>query len=158
MNTVYQIQLSLLVHSSIITELLPKQGGGVGDCASHADPNENLLGKTAFELDQFYNPAPCSHRYTWIGMGKNRAHKQQEYLTGSKCWLWCLCSHTPGLDSGPSSTYWRSNSTISNISFPSLPTVTMCLYFLLFLLSLFTNLICFYNFRSAGDPNKGKLL
>lgn len=34
---------------------------------------------------------PESHRYTWIDMRKSIAHKQQEYLTDSKRWLWCLC-------------------------------------------------------------------
>lgn len=31
----------------------------VGDCASHADPNESLPGKTASELDQFHSPVSC---------------------------------------------------------------------------------------------------
>lgn len=65
---------------------------------------------------------PANHSYTWIRTGKSMAYKQQEYLTGSKCWLWCLCFHTPGFDSGQSSTYWCSNSTLSNyISFPFFP-------------------------------------
>lgn len=47
---------------------------------------------------------PESHRYTWIDMRKSIAHKQQEYLTDSKRWLWCLCFHIPRFDSRQSST------------------------------------------------------
>lgn len=42
-----------------MSENCKSKEGVVGDCTSHANPNENLPEKTAFGLDQFHNPISC---------------------------------------------------------------------------------------------------
>lgn len=105
---------------------------------------------------------PAGHRHTWVGTWKRMAHKQARVLHRLKVLaLVFVLPHipvewgTPGFDSGQSSSYWCSNSILSNYSTFPLPAYShYAPLFFTFLLLLFTNLICFYDFESAADSHK----
>lgn len=99
---------------------------------------------------------PASHRYTWIGMGIllwSTSSKSISLAQSAGLGV-CASLQQGSIQGNPSPTSLATPPFPTTPVFPSFSTVTMCLYFLLFLLSLFTILICFYDFRSAGDSNK----
>lgn len=90
------------------------------------------------------------------------AHKQARALHWLKgLALVFVLPHIPvewnaaGFDSGQSSSYWSGNSILSNYTtFPLRAYTHYVPLFCTFLLLLFTDLICFYDFESAADSNK----